>query len=264
MMSDGRALQAGTSHNLGQHFAKVFEIKYLDEDQTEKFVWQTSWGVSTRLVGAVIMSHGDDFGLRLPPRIAPVQAIIVPIFFDKGKDELRDKCEEISNKIKAAGIRVETDLREVYTPGWKYNFWEMKGVPVRIEIGPRDMKKSQVVMIRRDSREKFFVPEGDVVEKLTAILEEYQKDTLARAREFQKENIRHTDNYEELKTIIEEKRGFVVSPWCGDEECETKVKEDTKATIRCIPFGDERDPQGKNCICCNKPAQYRVYFARAY
>jgi prolyl-tRNA synthetase len=264
MMSDGKALQAGTSHNLGQHFAKVFDIKYLDEDQTEKHVWQTSWGVSTRLVGAVIMTHGDDFGLRLPPRIAPVQAVIVPIIFEKDREPVLDKCNEILAKLREAGIRAEADLRDVYTPGWKYNFWEMKGVPVRVEVGPRDVKKKQVVLVRRDNREKIFVPEDRIVENLTALLDDLQKSLLEQARSFRDENTRETDDYDEFKGIVEKERGFIISPWCGSGECEAKIKEDTKATVRCIPFGDIADPQGKKCISCDTPAKHRVYFARSY
>lgn len=264
LMADGRALQAGTSHNLGQHFAKVFEIKFLDEDQQEKYVWQTSWGVSTRLVGAVIMAHGDDYGLRLPPRIAPIQAAIVPIYFATGKEEVRQKAKEVAETLKSRGARIEADLREVYTPGWKFNFWELKGVPLRIEIGPRDIQQRRVVMVRRDTREKINVPETELGEKLELLLQDYQNSLLTRAREFLRENTRFIEDYVEFKKIIEEKRGFIVSPWCGSPECETNIKEETKATIRCIPFGEEKEPQGKKCIYCQRPSPRQVYFARAY
>lgn len=264
LMSDGKALQSGTSHNLGQHFARVFDIKFLDEDQQEKYVWQTSWGVSTRLVGAIIMAHGDDYGLQLPPRVAPIQAIIIPIFFGEGKEVVREKCVEIEEKLKASGFRVESDLREVYTPGWKFNFWELKGVPLRIEIGPRDIKQKQVVVVRRDTREKIFVAEDEICEKIQTLLIDFQSSLLNRARTFLRENTASIDDYAEFKTHIEEKRGFIVSPWCGSAECESAIKEETKATIRCIPFGDERDPQGKRCLRCSQPAKWRVYFARAY
>lgn len=264
LMGDGKALQAGTSHNLGQHFARVFDIKFLDEDQKEKYVWQTSWGVSTRLIGAVVMAHGDDYGLQLPPRIAPIQAVIVPIFFGSGKDVVRQKAEEIAAQLKASGIRVEADLREVYTPGWKFNFWELKGVPLRIEVGPRDIQQQKVVVVRRDTREKINVAETELVDKLQSLLVDYQAALLNRSKAFVKENTHHIDNYEEFKQVIEEKRGFIVSPWCGNSACEEKIKEETKATIRCIPLDDEREPLGKRCIACNTPAQWRVYFARAY
>lgn len=261
LMADGRALQAGTSHNLGQHFAKVFQIKYLDEDQKEKYVWQTSWGVSTRLIGGVVMTHGDDFGLVLPPRIAPVQVVFVPIYFSDSKEEVIRKVRELGEKLSA--YRVEMDLRDTQTAGWKFNEWEMKGVPLRIEVGPKDIEKKQVVMVRRDTREKMFVPEEQLVEKVGAQLEDIQRSLFQKALKFREDNTHRTDDYEEFKEIIESKRGFIVSGWCGDSECEAKVKEETKATIRCLPL-EGGYAAGARCVLCGKPAQQTVYFARAY
>ncbi|MBN1900556.1 proline--tRNA ligase [Candidatus Sumerlaeota bacterium] len=261
LMADGKALQAGTSHNLGQHFAKVFQIKFLDEDQKEKYVWQTSWGVSTRLIGGVVMMHGDDYGLALPPRIAPVQVVFVPIYFSDSMEEVIRKVKELGDKLGA--YRVELDLRDTQTAGWKFNEWEMKGVPLRIEVGPKDIKKKQVVMVRRDTREKTFVPEERFVETVGEQLEDIQRNLFQRALDFRKDNTSHTDDYGEFKEIIERKRGFIVSGWCGDPLCEAKVKEDTKATIRCLPL-EELDATGARCLACGKPAAKRAYFARAY
>ncbi|MCX7765344.1 MAG: His/Gly/Thr/Pro-type tRNA ligase C-terminal domain-containing protein [Candidatus Sumerlaeia bacterium] len=264
MMGDGKALQMGTSHELGQNFARVFGTQYSSESGALEYVWQTSWGVSTRLIGAVVMAHGDDYGLRLPPRIAPVQAVIVPIFFGSGKEIVRQKAEAVAEQLKGAGIRIEADLREVYTPGWKFNFWELKGVPLRIEIGPRDIQQEKVVVVRRDTREKINVPETELVEKLKWLLNDYQDALRNRSKAFVKENTHHIDEYEEFKRVIDEKRGFIVSPWCGNSACEEKIKDETKATIRCIPLDEEREPQGKRCIVCDTMAKWCVYFARAY
>jgi prolyl-tRNA synthetase len=261
MMADGRALQAGTSHNLGQHFARVFQIKFLDEDQKEKYVWQTSWGVSTRLIGGVVMMHGDDYGLVLPPRIAPVQVVFIPIYFSDSMGEVICKVKELGERLKA--YRVEMDLRDTQTAGWKFNEWEMKGVPLRIEVGPKDIKKKQVVMVRRDTREKMFIPEERLLETVEQQLEDIQKCLFQKARAFREENTSRTDDYGEFREIIENKRGYIVSGWCGDPACEAKVKEDTKATIRCIPLEGSEDP-GAKCVLCGKPAGKVVYFARSY
>jgi prolyl-tRNA synthetase len=261
LMADGRALQAGTSHNLGQHFAKVFQIKFLDEDQKEKYVWQTSWGVSTRLIGGVVMTHGDDYGLVLPPRIAPVQVVFIPIYFSDSMEEVIRKVRELGERLKE--YRVEMDLRDTQTAGWKFNEWEMKGVPLRIEVGPKDIKKKQVVMVRRDTREKIFVPEERIVETVSAQLEDIQRSLFQKALKFRENNTHRTDDYEEFKEIIESRRGFIVSGWCGDPGCEAKVKEDARATIRCIPPEGKEEP-GAHCVLCGKPAQKTVYFARAY
>ena len=261
LMADGRALQAGTSHNLGQHFAKVFNIKFLDEDQKEKYVWQTSWGVSTRLVGGIVMMHGDDWGLVLPPRIAPVQVVFVPIYFSDTKQRVIEKVKELGARL--GDFRVELDLRDTQKPGWKFNEWEMKGVPLRIEVGPKDIQKGQVVIVRRDTREKLFIPEERLVETVSNLLEEIQDTIFKRAVKFRRDNTTRTDDYEEFKDVLEKRRGFLLSGWCGDPSCEEKIKTDTKATIRCIPL-EGSEPEGAHCVYCGKPAKYKVYFARSY
>ncbi len=262
LMSDGKALQAGTSHNLGEHFAKVFDITYLDSDGELKYVWQTSWGVSTRLIGAIIMVHGDDRGLILPPKVAPTQVILVPIAPKKVREEVLPKVAAVYEELKAAGIRIEMDDREEYSPGWKFNEWEMKGVPLRIEIGPRDLESGQAVLARRDNGEKVTVSLAELKDSVSSLLVEIQSNMFAKALAFREENTRRTDDYEEFKRIIAEKRGFVVSHWCGDSSCEQAVKEETKATIRCIPFNQEEG--SGTCLRCGAKSDSLVYFARAY
>lgn len=261
LMSDGRALQAGTSHNLGQHFAKVFDITFLDQDDELKHVWQTSWGLSTRTIGALIMVHGDDRGLVVPPRLAPVQVVIVPILSKKDGARVLDAVRALAEELKS-DLRVNLDDREEYSPGWKYNEWEMRGIPVRIEVGPRDLDQDQVVLVRRDTGEKEFVSRKDLSSRLPQLLEQIQADMLERAIRFREENTRSCSDYEEFKQLIEEKRGFIVSPWCGSSECEEKVKNDTKATIRCLPFGLK--PENDKCLACGEKATASAYFARAY
>lgn len=261
LMTDGKVLQAGTSHNLGQNFAKAFNIKYLDEDQTEKYAWQTSWGTTTRLIGAIVMVHGDERGLKLPPKVAPIQLIIVPIMFDKTKKEVLDKAETL-NSILSKDFRVEIDARDEYKPGWKFNEWEMRGVPLRLEIGPRDMAKEQVVLVRRDTGEKQIVKEEKLTETVKNLLIEIQENLFNQAKKFLQENIREASDYSEFKKIIEDKKGIIKTYWCGNRECEDKIKEETKASIRCIPF-EENKTSGK-CIYCGKKTSTLVYFARAY
>ena len=261
LMSDGKMLQAGTSHNLGQNFAKAFNIKFLDEDQQEKYVWQTSWGTTTRLVGALVMVHGDERGLKLPPKVAPVQVIIVPIMFDKTKKEVLEKAESIRAILKK-DFRVEIDTRDGYTPGWKFNEWEMKGVPLRLEIGPKDMAQGQVMLARRDIGEKIAVKEEKLVEIVKELLDNIQENLFTRAKKFLEENIRETSDYSEFKKIIEKQRGLIKAYWCGSKDCEDKIKEETKASIRCIPF-EQEEASGK-CIYCGKESSTLVYFARAY
>lgn len=263
LMSDGKALQAGTSHNLGEHFARVFDITYLDKDGVLKYVWQTSWGVSTRLIGAIIMVHGDDRGLVLPPVVAPIQVIVVPIAPKKAQAEVLAKAGELHEQLKAAGIRVEMDAREEYSPGWKFNEWEMKGVPLRIEVGPRDLQAGVAVLARRDTGEKETVALEELAARVPALLAEIQKNMFAKAKRFQEENTSRTDNYEEFKQIIAEKRGFVISSWCGSSDCEEAVKEETKATIRNIPFHLQGEQPG-HCLYCGKTGKHLVYFARSY
>jgi len=261
LMSDGRGLQAGTSHNLGQHFAKVFDITFLDKDDQLKHVWQTSWGVSTRLIGALIMVHGDDRGLIIPPRLATFQAVIVPILTKKDRKRVLESVQELADQLQG-NIRVKLDDREEYSPGWKFNDWEMRGVPLRIEIGPKDLDRGQVVLVRRDSGEKFFVPREELPTLLPGLLDQIQDDMLKKALEFREANTRSGSDYAEFKQIMEEKRGFYMASWCGDAACEEKVKDDTKATIRCILF--DQQPADENCLVCDKKAKEVVYFARAY
>ncbi len=261
LMSDGRALQAGTSHNLGQHFARVFDITYLDQDDQLKYAWQTSWGASTRLIGALIMVHGDDRGLVLPPRMASTQVVIVPILTKKDRERVLTTVRELTDQLQEE-FRVYLDDREEYSPGWKYNEWEMKGIPVRVEMGPRDMDKDQVVVVRRDTGEKEFIARERLAEHLSRLMEVIQSDMLKRALQFREANTRSGVDYEQFKKIMEEERGLFFTSWCGDDDCEEKVKNETKATIRCIPF--DRKPEFEQCIACGKGAKEAVYFARAY
>ena len=264
MMGDGKALQSGTSHNLGQNFAKAFEIRYLDKNGILQHCWTTSWGLSTRFIGAIIMVHGDDQGLILPPRLAPYQAAIVPIY---KSDEERAQVMEAAGRIKAelagSNIRVILDEREGVNPGFKFNDWEMRGVPLRIEIGPKDVQKNTVVLARRDKpgREgKSFVPQPGIAGAVTQTLEAIQKSLYARALNFRETNTADPKDYPEFRTAVE--KGFANSFWCGSPECEKSIKEDTKATIRCIPL--EQPKENGICICCGKPAHQRAYFAKAY
>ncbi len=263
LMRDGRALQAGTSHNLGQHFARVFDITYLDQDDTLKYVWQTSWGVSTRLIGALIMVHGDDRGLVLPPQIAPLQAVMVPILSKKAKDEVLAAAHRLTGILQQqAGIRLKLDDREGYSPGWKFNEWEMKGVPLRIELGPRDLQKEQVVVVRRDNGDKETLSWTELPRRLPLLLDQLQEDLYRRALQYQQEHTRSGADYDEFLQVMEHDYGFYVASWCGREECELKAKEESKATIRCIPFN--RQLEHESCLVCGEKAAELVYFARAY
>ena len=261
LMGDGKILQAGTSHNLGQNFARAFDIRFLDENQEEQFAWTTSWGTSTRLVGGIIMVHGDERGLKLPPKVASAQVVIVPIFFDKSKQEVMEKAEEYRDLLQEK-FRVELDVRDSYTPGWKFNEWEMKGVPVRLEIGPRDLANNQVTAVRRDKGNKVVIPESELIATLEKWMVDIQNNLFLQARARLEENIRFTEDYESFKQIIEEKRGFIKAYWCGDEECEDHIKKETKATIRCIPLEEQKE-KGK-CIFCGKNSSTIAYFGRAY
>ncbi len=262
LMSDGRALQAGTSHNLGQHFARVFEIQFQDKDDTLKYAWQTSWGVSTRLIGALIMVHGDDRGLRMPPQVAPVQVVIVPIIAKKSKEEVLAKARVLAERL-GQTWRLELDEREGYSPGWKFNEWEMKGVPLRLEIGPRDLENGGVTAVRRDTGEKVFVAEAELEQRLPLLLKGIQEGLFAQALQFRRENTRQAVSYAEFKEIIAEKRGFVLAHWCGEPGCEEKIKEETRATIRCVPL-EEIDGGEGPCIFCGRGRGKKVYFARSY
>ncbi|MGA9118555.1 MAG: proline--tRNA ligase [Bacteroidota bacterium] len=264
MMGDTRALQSGTSHFLGQNFAKAFGIQFLDEANTQQFAWTTSWGLSTRFIGAIIMTHGDDQGLILPPRLAPIQAVIVPIY--KKPDEaaaVMETVRRVHGDLKAAGIRVKLDDRTELTPGFKFNDWEMRGVPLRIEIGPKDVEKNAVALARRDKpgREgKSFVPQAGLPQAVAALLTEIQTSLLARATTFRDSHIFEPKSYADLKEIVQ--NGWAYSYWCESTECEAKVKEETKATTRCIPM-DQQNGNGK-CIVCGNDAKRKVYFARGY
>jgi len=263
IMPDGKALQMGTSHNLGQHFAKVFNVKYIGEDKADHYVWQTSWGITTRLIGAMIMVHGDDKGLVMPPKVAPIQVVIVPIPF-KGQEAeaIAAKTKEIAETLKNHGISVILDDRQEYTPGWKFNQWELKGVPIRIELGPRDLKNGQVVMVRRDNCQKSFVKEADIMTSVEQLLQEIQDSMLAKAKAILADKTTTVQSYEEFKQVLEAKGGFIKAAWCGSPECEAKVKDETGASIRIRPFQTEKPATG--CVVCNKEAPETAYWARSY
>jgi prolyl-tRNA synthetase len=264
MMGDTRALQSGTSHFLGQNFAKAFDIQYLDVNNTLQYAWTTSWGLSTRFVGAIIMTHGDDQGLILPPRLAPIQAVIVPIFkSDAESSAVMEVVNKVAGELKSAGIRIKVDDRTEVTPGFKFNDWEMRGVPLRIEIGPKDVEKGSVALARRDrpGREgKSFVPQTNLEGSVSEMLVDIQKSLLDRATEFRDSHIYEPKDYAELTEVV--KNGWAYAYWCESPQCEARVKEDTRATTRCIPL-DQEDSSGK-CIVCGKEAKRKVYFARAY
>ncbi len=262
LMGDGRALQAGTSHNLGQNFAKAFEIQFQGRDKTLQYVWTTSWGVTTRLVGAVIMTHGDDRGLLLPPKVAPWQVVIVPIPRGNWKDTVLPACQAIRDDLVAAGIRVKLDADESQTPGWKYAEYEMRGVPLRLEVGPKDLEKKSVFAARRDTREKASLPIEGLAARVTGLLDEIQAALLARARAFRDSHTSATTSYDEFQQIMAGRPGFVVSPWCGNGDCEAAIKAETQATIRNIPFGSAT-PSGP-CLKCDRPATVNAWFAKAY
>lgn len=257
MMLDGKSLQAGTSHYLGQNFAKAFDIKYLDKDGTLKYGYTTSWGTSTRLIGAVIMAHGDKRGLVLPPKVAPIQAVVIPVAAHKGG--VIEKCKEVETALKNAGIRVKTDLRDM-SPGWKFNEWEMKGVPVRIEIGPRDIEAGHAAIMRRDTLEKSNIALDSLAENVKNILEVIQKDMLESSRKRRDAKIVHADSLNGILKGVEG-QNFVKAGWCGCRECEDKVKETAAATAR-VMCDEEGVPE--RCAVCGKPAKHNVIFARAY
>jgi prolyl-tRNA synthetase len=261
LMPDNKALQGCTSHDLGQNFSKVFDIKFLDKDKKEKFVWQTCWGFSTRSIGALIMSHSDDNGLILPPLLAPIQVIVMPIFQGKKTDI---QLEKMSKKIKETlkDFRVEIDLRKEYSIGWKFNEWEMKGVPLRIEVGPIELKTKKLTLTRRDNNKKQSVSFGLLNSKVKKIMESIQEDLFLKSRKHLKENTREVSNYQEFKDIMKKKKGFLKAFWCESLECERKIKEETKATTRCL-FNLETTKQ-KKCIYCSKKAKSQWVFGQAY
>ncbi len=263
LMPDGKALQMGTSHNLGQKFAKVFEIKFIGQDEKEHHVWQTSWGISTRLIGAVVMVHGDDRGLILPPRIAPIQVVVIPIFYKEVEMEaILKKAKEILRILQENGISAFLDDRTEYTPGWKFNHWELKGVPLRIEIGPKDLEKGEITLARRDTFQRISIKEEEMLKRVRRTLEEIQENLFKRAKEYLETHITEVKSYEEFKEALRTKGGFIKACWCSSSECEEKIKEETGATIRLIPF--EKEEPFSNCIYCGKEAKAVAYFAKAY
>lgn len=263
LMQDGKALQAGTSHFLGQNFAKAFDVKFSDKENKLEYVWATSWGVSTRLIGALVMAHSDDQGLILPPRIAPLQVVIVPIYKgDEQKAVIDQKVNEISKELKAAGIRVKYDDNDNNRPGWKFAEYEMKGVPVRLAIGARDLEKNVVEIARRDTKEKMVVTLDGVAQYVQSLLEEIQQNMFNKAKAFRDERITPANNWDEFEKLLDEKGGFVAAHWDGTPETEEAIKEKTKATIRCIPLDNEKETG--SCILTGKPSAQRVLFARAY
>ena len=259
LMHDGRALQGGTSHYFGQNFSKPFNIKFQNREGKEEYAYQTSWGISTRLIGAVIMAHGDNRGLKLPPKVAPIQVVIVPVAMHK--EGVKEKAEEVYKGL-LEKYRVELDAREQYSPGYKFNDWEMRGVPVRIELGPRDIENNKCVVVRRDNSEKIEVSLDELNEKLEVILEDIQKSMYDACVKRVKEKTTIAHNLEEFEENLKNNQGYVKTMWCGDAECEEKIHELTGAKSRCIPF--EQENLGDKCVCCGKPAKTMVVWGRQY
>lgn len=265
IMPDGRALQLATSHNLGRNFSKPFEIKFLNKENIEENVWQTSWGISWRLIGALIMIHGDDKGLVLPPSIAPIQVIIIPIYKSQNEQNVKESAKKVMNHIIKLGYRTNIDERNEYTAGWKYNEWELKGVPIRISIGQRDIENDTIEIVRRDNKERSIIPISKLEETIKKIMDNMQDHIFKKAETFLKENIKKTASYEEFIYELENHGGFILCGWCGDQKCETKIKDETGADIRVIPFDKSNmKTTQENCIYCNKKASKDAYFARAY
>ncbi len=262
LMGDGRALQAGTSHNLGQNFAKAFDIQFQGRDKSLQHVWTTSWGVSTRLIGGVIMTHGDDSGLILPPRVAPYQVVIVPIPRGNWQETVLPRAREIQAELTGHGVRVMLDDRDAYTPGWKYAEWEMRGVPLRLEIGPKDIEKQQVMLVRRDTREKLPTPASGLAGAVGDLLDGIQRALYRRALEFREQHTTRVASYEEFRSAMEGRPGFVIAGWCGAEACEAQIKAETQATLRNIPFAG--GTASGTCVTCGRPSEGEAWFAKAY
>ena len=263
LMQDGKALQAGTAHFLGQNFAKAFDVKFANKEGGLDYVWATSWGVSTRLMGALIMTHSDDKGLVLPPNLAPFQVVIVPIYKgDEQKNEVLDHAKKLYENLNAAGVRVKLDDRDTHTPGYKFNDYELKGVPIRLGIGPKDIEKGTVELARRDNLTKSFVSQDDLASHINKLLSEIQSNLFDRALAFRESHTTVCDSYEDFKKVLQAKGGFISAHWDGTEETEMKIKQETKATIRCIPIDTEKE-EGK-CIYSGKSSSQRVLFAKAY
>ncbi len=261
LMPDGKALQMGTSHNLGQGFAKGFGIEFLGRDEQKHLPWQSSWGFSTRLVGALVMVHGDDKGLIIPPRVASVKAVVVPIVFDAGKEAVVAKAREMAETLNKAGLSCQLDDRDEYSAGWKFNEWELKGVPLRVEVGPKDLEKRQCVLVRRDNGQKLFVKEADLAREAARVLEEIQAGLFARAKKFLDEQIVEAKSYAEFQKAVEARK-LVKCFFCEAEACEKKIKEETAATSRCIPFGQTEARE--KCVKCGALAKRWAYFAKHY
>lgn len=259
LMHDGKALQSGTSHYLGQNFTKSFDIKYQDRNGNLAYPYQTSWGMSTRIIGGIIMTHGDDRGLKLPPNIAPIQIVVVPIA--QNKEGVLEKVQEIYNSL-AAKYRVELDARKEYSPGYKFNYWELRGVPIRVEIGPRDIAQNQCVIVRRDTFEKIQVKLDELNQKLDTLLKDIQENMYKKAQQNVLDHTYVARSLQEYQDIFKQNQGYVKMMWCGDRKCEDKIKELTSSTIRCIPF--EEETLDTKCAICGRPAKHMVYTARQY
>ena len=258
-MHDGRALQGGTSHYFGQNFTKAFDVKFQNKDGEQEYAYQTSWGISTRLIGAVIMAHGDNRGLKLPPKVAPIQVVIVPIA--QQKENVLEENKKLNEKL-SKKFRTKLDDRDNYSVGYKFNDWEMRGVPVRLEMGPRDIENEQVTLVRRDTQEKMIVKINEVEEKISELLEDIQKSMYEACKQRLKEKTTIALNMEELKKNLDENQGYVKTMWCGNQECEDKVKELTGAPSRCMPF--EQEHLSDKCVCCGKEAKHMVVWGRQY
>ncbi|HXE81284.1 MAG TPA: proline--tRNA ligase [Vicinamibacterales bacterium] len=261
LMGDARALQAGTSHNLGQNFSKAFGIQFQGRDKQLQYAWTTSWGVSTRLIGGVIMTHGDDSGLILPPKVAPYQVVIVPIPRGNWQETVLPRARGLQARLAAVGVRVHLDAREEYTPGWKFAEWELRGVPLRLEIGPKDLEKQQVLLVRRDTREKQPSPMASLEADIPRKLDEIQAALFSRALAFRESHTSVAESYEDFKRLMEGRPGFVLAYWCGSDQCEAEIKAETQATIRNLPFEPD---SGGPCIKCGRASQTRARFAKAY
>jgi len=262
-MQDGKALQAGTSHFLGQNFAKAFDVKFANKEGKQDHVWATSWGVSTRLMGALIMTHSDDNGLVLPPKLAPIQVVIVPIYKgDEQLDAISEKVNPLVKALRAKGLTVKYDKRDTHKPGFKFNEYELKGVPVRIAIGKRDLENGTYEVARRDTLEKQSINEDVIVEKVVTLMDEIQENIHKKALDYRSSHITEVESYDEFKKVLEEKGGFIAAHWDGTIATEDKIKNETKATIRCIPI-DVKQEEGA-CIISGKPSSHRVLFAKAY
>ncbi len=264
LMQDKRALQAGTSHNLGQNFARVFDVTYQTADGRLDYVWNTSWGVSTRLVGALIMTHSDDKGLVVPPKLAPIEAVVVPIFRKDNVAEVSAYAKSLGDALKAAGIKTETDLDETQSSGWKFAEWEMVGVPVRIEAGPKDMQNNQAVLVRRDTGEKLFVAKDEVPSKVKELLSLIQQNLFDKALKTRLDNTFKLETWAEFTKLMEGEGGFVEAAWCGSGQCEVEIKEATKATIRNLPFALKAKPVDKPCLKCGAPGKHWAVWAKSY